>query len=87
MEALANLLDTAEGREKVRKLLPNFTIIPLDDAIKTTAIKIRRSGSPRPKLPDSIVAATAVVLDASLVTQDIKLLALQWTNLSAVNIV
>ena len=87
MEALANPLDTEAKRKKIRKLLSNFTIVPLDDAIKTTAIEIRRAGSPRPKLPDAIVAATAVVLGASLVTQDSKLLALQWPSLSAVNIV
>ena len=86
MEALANPLDTEAKRKKVRKLLSNFTIVPLDDAIKTTAIEIRRA-SPVIKLPDAIVAATAGVLGASLVTQDSKLLALQWPSLSAVNIV
>ena len=62
-------------------LLSTFTIVPLYDAVKNIAIEIRRSGLPRPKLPDAIVAATAVLLDAALVTQDRKLLALQWPGL------
>jgi predicted nucleic acid-binding protein len=42
------------------------------------AIHIRREGFPRLKLPDAIIAATAVVLEAQFITTDDKLLRLVW---------
>ena len=87
MEILANPKHTQQTTLKAETFLQNIPVVALTDEIERVAIEIRRAGSPRPKLPDAIVAATAVVLDASLVTQDKKLLALQWPNLSAVNIV
>ena len=86
IEALAHPRATPETERDTRALLSTFQIIPLNDDVKDMTIKIRRA-SPAIKLPDAIVAATAVVLDASLITQDRKLLALQWPNLRAVNIV
>ena len=86
MEALANPMDTEDEREAVRNILSNLTIVPLNDAVKTIAVEIRRSGSPRPKLPDAIVAATAVAFNAALVTRDKKLLALQWPGLHTIGI-
>jgi predicted nucleic acid-binding protein len=46
--------------------------------IERTAIAIRREGEPRLKLPDAIVAATAVFMDAALVTADARLCKLTW---------
>jgi predicted nucleic acid-binding protein len=86
MEALANPRDTEKSRKEIKNLLSKFTIIPLTDNIKETAIEIRRSGSPRPKLPDAIIAATAVVLDAVLVTRDNDLLRLSFSGLQTMNI-
>jgi predicted nucleic acid-binding protein len=59
-------------------------VVPLFDAIERTAVSVRRKGSPRPKLPDSIVAATAVVLEAQLITTDDKLRRLLWPGFNAV---
>jgi predicted nucleic acid-binding protein len=50
------------------------------------AISIRRFGKPRPKLPDAIVAATAVVLGATLASEDDKLLKLKWDGYSVYSI-
>jgi len=78
MEVLAKQ-DLSDSEEAERKaLLSKLTVVPLNDEIKETAIRIRRFGKPRPKLPDAIVAATAVALDAPLVTQDERLLRLQY---------
>jgi predicted nucleic acid-binding protein len=64
--------------------LKDIIIIPLSDEIKREAIAIRRDGSPRPKLPDAIIAATAVVLNAKLVTADERLCRLMWSGFDAV---
>ena len=85
MEILANPKHTQQTKRKAETFLQNIFVVALTDEIERIAIKIRRSGSPRSKLPDAIVAATAVVLDASLVTQDSKLLALQWHGLQTSN--
>jgi predicted nucleic acid-binding protein len=84
MEALANPHDTDESRKHILSILSGFTIIPFTDEIKNIAIEIRRSGSPRPKLPDAIVAATAVLLNAPLISADDKLLKLSWPGLQTI---
>jgi predicted nucleic acid-binding protein len=68
MEVLAKPDITPEVEQEIQDFLKGITIIPLSDEIKWEAIRIRRAGSPRLKLPDAIVAATAVILNACLVT-------------------
>jgi predicted nucleic acid-binding protein len=55
MEALAKPSDSPETRAEIRAMLAKFIIVPLSDDVKTIATDIRRSGSPRPRLPDAIV--------------------------------
>jgi predicted nucleic acid-binding protein len=73
-----------EEERLIRGFLATMPVIPLTDEIKREAILIRRSGTPRPKLPDAIVAATAVILGAKLVTADGDLGRLSWPSLSVV---
>ena len=86
MEIFANPKQTEETLRKANNFLQNVCVIPLTDEIERIATEIRRSGSPRPKLPDAIVAATALVLDSPLVTQDRNLLNLQWQGLQTLRI-
>ena len=86
MEILANPKQTAQTLRKAENFLQGIYVIPLTDEIERIAVEIRRSGSPRPKLPDAIVAATAIAFNAELVTQDNKLLALQWPGLHTLRI-
>ncbi|GBU21842.1 hypothetical protein R80B4_01744 [Fibrobacteres bacterium R8-0-B4] len=51
-------------------------VIDLTSEIKHEVIVFRRST--KHKLPDCIVAATAIVLDAMLLTADSKLLHIKW---------
>jgi predicted nucleic acid-binding protein len=84
MELLAKR-DMAEDEEQsIREFLDDLIIVPLDEAVEQAAIAIRRATSV--KLPDGIVAATAIVLDAVLLTDDDQLLHLVWPGLRAVNI-
>ncbi|GHU52231.1 ribonuclease VapC [Spirochaetia bacterium] len=84
MEAMAKPKLSLEEEQRIRNFLSGVSIIPLTDEIKREAILIRRSGTPRPKLPDAIVAATAVILGAKLVTADGDLSRLSWPSLSVV---
>jgi len=81
MEVLAKP-DLSSKEELERKeFLSKLEIVPLTDDVKDIAISIRRFGKPRPKLPDAIVAATAVFLDMPLVSNDDKILRLKYPGL------
>ncbi|MDR1148115.1 MAG: type II toxin-antitoxin system VapC family toxin [Spirochaetaceae bacterium] len=84
MELLSKPDHTAESEQEVREFLKKTMVVPMFDAIERIATSIRREGSPRPKLPDAIVAATAVVLNAKLVTADDKLGRLVWPGFEAI---
>lgn len=60
--------------QRVRAFLKDVTVTELTQAIKNHAVDLRKRYSL--KLPDAIVAATALALDATLLTNDQRLLAL-----------
>ena len=60
----------------ILRFLDGLTVIPLNEPIEQKAIEIRRATSL--KLPDSIIAATSIILDALLLTDDEHLLKLFW---------
>ncbi|MHC6204540.1 type II toxin-antitoxin system VapC family toxin [Breznakiellaceae bacterium SP9] len=68
MELLAKPGLLPDELAKIRAFLDSVTIVPLTEEIEEQAIAIRRDV--RLKLPDSIVAATAVKLGAVLLTND-----------------
>jgi predicted nucleic acid-binding protein len=61
-----------EEEEAIRDFIADVTVSPLDEEVERKAVEIRRTT--KIKLPDCIVAATAIVLDAVLVTNDKHLL-------------
>jgi predicted nucleic acid-binding protein len=65
-------------------LSDRITVIDLSSNIKKETIAIRRSK--RLKLPDCIVAATSIVLNAILLTDDHHLIKLSWPGLRTKNI-
>ena len=65
-------------------LLDRISIIDITNEIKKEVIALRRST--KHKLPDCIVAATAIVLNATLLTADLRLLRLEWPGFKAKNI-
>jgi len=79
MELLAKRGLSADDERYIRKFLADLVVAPLDEAVEQKAVEIRRATSL--KLPDSIVAATAIVLDAILLTSDERLLNLSWKGL------
>jgi predicted nucleic acid-binding protein len=83
MELLAWKEPTPEAERHVLTFLNKLNIALLSPAIEAEAISLRRKTSL--KLPDAIVAATAVISDAMLVTNDKTMCALNWPNLKVIN--
>mgnify|MGYP001183601665 CR=1 FL=1 len=61
---------TEESYKMTDDLLKYGTIIPVDEAIAAHAISLRRKSNI--KLPDAVIAATAINLSATLVTRNCK---------------
>ena len=60
--------------DSIKKLLADFVavsiIIPLDERIAQKTIELRRQYSKNPKLPDAIIASTAIVNNLTLISSD-----------------
>lgn len=63
-------LDTRSEME-VRRFLSNIHIVLLTPTVKETAIRLRRQYSI--KVPDAIISASALIVEAELLTNDMKL--------------
>lgn len=59
---------TAEDEKIIKSLISDCKVFQLNNEIKEKAIYIRRTY--RNKLPDAIIAATAIVKDLTLLTAD-----------------
>ena len=68
MELLSYRSITARERQQIKNFLSDFVIVNITDAIKDQTTEIKKNS--HLKLPDSIIAATAIVLDVSFVTSD-----------------
>ena len=79
MELLSKPDMQTDEERQILEFLGRLKIIPLNEEIEKKAIEIRRST--KLKLPDSIVAATSIILDAILITDDAHLLNLSWPGL------
>jgi len=84
MELLSKGQMTDNEERGILNFLDDLMVIPLNEAIEQKAIELRRST--KLKLPDSIVAATSIILDAILLTDDGHLLNLSWPGLQTQNI-
>lgn len=71
LELLSYPAITPEIEVQIRQLLASFEIVDLGPAVKDGAVRLRRAHSL--KLPDAIIAATALAHDAQLVTNDARL--------------
>ena len=79
MELLSKKNLSKDEERDILDFLDDLMIVPLDEAVEEKAIEIRRTT--KLKLPDCIVAATSIVLDAFLLTDDVHLLNLSWPGL------
>jgi predicted nucleic acid-binding protein len=76
---------TEEADKLIRSFLDNIPIVSIDTGIVETAVQIRRARQGI-KLPDAIIAATAIVLNGVLVTNDGDLLKLNFSGLTTQHI-
>ena len=84
MELLSKKNIQNEEERDIMEFLENLIVVPINEAIEKEAIKIRRTTSV--KLPDCIVAATSIIFDAILLTDDRDLLKLSWPGLRTQNL-
>jgi predicted nucleic acid-binding protein len=82
IEALSKSGMTTEEDVETRKFLSQFTIVDITDEIRETAIALRRSA--KLKLPDAIIAATALSLETDIISRDEHLLRLNLPGLRVV---
>jgi len=68
MELLSYKNITAKERQQIKNFLTDFVIVNIDDEIRDQTIETKKNTNL--KLPDSIIAATAMVLDMPFVTSD-----------------
>ena len=68
MELLSFPGITSEEDQKIRKFVELCKVVALDDAVMEKTISVRRNY--RTKLPDSIIASTAIICDVPLITAD-----------------
>ena len=69
MEILSFAKLTAEEEEITRNFLRHFARVPLDESVIERTIQVRKDY--RRKLPDAIIAATAIVSGVPLLTADL----------------
>ena len=84
MELLAKPELRSQEERTILAFLNAIVVAPLDSSVEKTAIEIRRST--KIKLPDCIVAATAITLNAILLTNDDHLLGLSWPSFKSLKI-
>jgi predicted nucleic acid-binding protein len=71
MELLAYPSLSESETRRIYEFLGYLKIVNIDDSIKTLAIQLRKES--KLKLPDAIIVATAISLEAVLLTNDTKL--------------
>jgi predicted nucleic acid-binding protein len=75
MELFAKYDMKPKEEQAIRNFIADITVFPLDEEVERKAVEIRRMF--KIKLPDCIIAATAIIIDAVLVTNDQQLLRLE----------
>jgi predicted nucleic acid-binding protein len=68
MELLSYRNITDKEKQTLEEFLKEFIIINIDEKIRQNTIEVKRTSSM--KLPDSIIAATAISLKLPLITSD-----------------
>jgi predicted nucleic acid-binding protein len=82
IEALASPKLSPEAEKSIRNFLKTLKIIPLNRKVEEGALMLRRTTGL--KLPDAVIAATALSLGASVISRDNDLLKLNVPGLRVV---
>jgi predicted nucleic acid-binding protein len=79
MELLSYSKITSKELKIISGFISEITVININNDIKETAIKIRRSS--KLKLPDSIIAASSIFLQIPLITADKEIKNVEGLNI------
>ncbi|GHU37650.1 hypothetical protein FACS1894172_21160 [Spirochaetia bacterium] len=74
IELLSKRDISSEDEAELRSFMDDLMVVPINEAIEAATIALRRST--KVKLPDAIIAATSIALNAVLLTHDDQLLKL-----------
>jgi predicted nucleic acid-binding protein len=81
IETLAKPGVTLDEEQEAMTFLASCKVEDISTAIRDETIKLRRI-NPQKKLPDCIIAATAIALKATLLSNDPHLINLVWPGLA-----
>jgi predicted nucleic acid-binding protein len=84
MELLSYPSLRSTEEQQIQRFLAQLQILNLTESIKKTAIELRKQN--RLKLPDAIIAATAFDLNATLLTNDLKLAQISIINVQSLSL-
>ena len=73
----------AKEEAEARALLDCFIWTEIDKPTRNETIRIRRAGNKSLRLPDALIAASAVTLDATVLSNDPHLRDYQWPGYAA----
>jgi predicted nucleic acid-binding protein len=74
---------TSEMEKRINIFLKSVKIIPLTKKVEQNTILIRRGK--RLKIPDAIIAASALLVKAVIISRDDHLLSLNWPGLRIIS--
>jgi len=83
IEVLSKTNMSEQEEAAVRLLLDSFKFIEIDMSICEVAIKIRRAKGLR--LPDALIAASSIILNATVLSNDFHLLDFQHIDYKAIS--
>jgi predicted nucleic acid-binding protein len=75
---------TESQKKMLSKFLDTFEVLPLNQEVEIKTIELRAKYNL--KIPDAIIAATSIVSDAVLISNDKKLKAIQEINVKSLEI-
>ncbi|GHT25900.1 hypothetical protein FACS18942_02100 [Planctomycetales bacterium] len=82
IELLSYSKNTERSEQIIRDFLSLLTPVMLDADVETAAIRLRQTN--RLKLPDAVIAASAIVVNAVLITGDEQLASADFAGFRAV---
>jgi predicted nucleic acid-binding protein len=74
---------SSEIESRIKHFFKSVKVVPLNRKVEQNTILLRRSK--KLKIPDSIIAATALSLQAAVISRDDHFIRLNWPGLSVIS--
>ncbi|MDR2144642.1 MAG: PIN domain-containing protein [Treponema sp.] len=82
IEMLSFPNSTPEIESRIKNFLKSVKVVPINRNVERNTILLRRSK--KLKIPDSIIAATALTLQAAIISRDDHFIRLNWPGLPVI---